>query len=155
MLSIHYLHVSVCASLLCIRPIELEVSPFGLLNRHQLSFVLQEIDAADCYPRIHKFFMGKLKFRGWWVQSVRRSVPKYSPPKPTINHSGSDKEMTQFLFAPVSFSSSPFPYNIRLCAFNRTPVFIGALLLSVPSGWISPTWTHTLKNCLVFARLML
>lgn len=56
-----YLAVSVCVSLLCTNLIGVEVSPFGLFNRHQLSFVLQEMDAADYYPRIHKFFMGKLK----------------------------------------------------------------------------------------------
>lgn len=53
--------VSVCVSLLCAHPTGVEVSPFGLFSRHQLSFVLQEMDAADYYPRLHKFFMGNLK----------------------------------------------------------------------------------------------
>lgn len=34
--------------------------PLGCL-RHQLAFLLQEMDAADYYQKIHKFFMGKLK----------------------------------------------------------------------------------------------
>lgn len=37
----------------------IEVTPSGLFNRHHLSFVLQEMDAADDYPRFHKYFMGK------------------------------------------------------------------------------------------------
>lgn len=53
--------VSVCVSLRCTHHMEVEVSPSGLFNRHQLSFLLQEMDAADYYPRIYKFFMGKLK----------------------------------------------------------------------------------------------
>ena len=51
----------VCVSLLCTHQMGVEVSPSGLFNRHQLSFLLQEMNAADYYPRIHKFFMGKLK----------------------------------------------------------------------------------------------
>lgn len=47
--------------LFCTHWMGVEVSPFGLFNRHQSSLLLQEMDAVDYYLRIHKFFMGKLK----------------------------------------------------------------------------------------------
>lgn len=50
-------HVCLCVRLLYPE----EVNPSGLFNRHQLPILLQEMDAADYYQRIHKFFMGKLK----------------------------------------------------------------------------------------------
>lgn len=88
-LNIQYLHTCLClyvCPLLCTHAIGVEVIPFGLFNRHQLSFVLQEMDAADYYPRIHKFFMCKLKLYGLMnsvcetVQAKCPSTPQPTPP---------------------------------------------------------------------------
>lgn len=76
-----YMPVPACVSLLCTHPIGVEVSPFGLFNRHQLSFVLQEMDAVDFYPRIHKLW-ASWSLGGWWIQSVRRPMPNVPLPTP-------------------------------------------------------------------------
>lgn len=62
--SVSCMCVCVCVSLCCSHLTGVEVSPSGLFNRHQLSFVLQEMDAADYYPRIHKYFMGEAEVIG-------------------------------------------------------------------------------------------
>lgn len=44
--------------------------PLEYLTHISCPFVLQEMDAVDYYPRIHKSFMGELKFRGCGIQCV-------------------------------------------------------------------------------------
>lgn len=63
-LFIQYLLTSLCV---CVCLLSVEASPSGLFNIHQLSFLLQEMDAADYYQKVHKFFMGKLKL--WWLMN--------------------------------------------------------------------------------------
>lgn len=65
-LFIQYLLTSLCVCV-CVCLLSVEASPSGLFNRHQLSFLLQEMDAADYYQKVHKFFMGKLKL--WWLMN--------------------------------------------------------------------------------------
>lgn len=116
--------------LLCTHAIGVEVIPFGLFNRHQLSFVLQEMDAADYYPRIHKFFMCKLKLYGL-MNSVCETVQAKCPstPHPTPPSCSTDK-IKRCIFPSLFFVSlyamllsvcfHPFLLQFLDCLFSRT-----------------------------------
>lgn len=124
--------VCMCAPLLCTHAIGVEVIPFGLFNRHQLSFVLQEMDAADYYPRIHKFFMCKLKLYGLMnsvCETVQAKCPSTPQPTPPSRSMVKIKRCI-FFFSVFCIFILCFPVCHAPVCFHPLPTIFGLSLFS-------------------------